>query len=152
MASLLQSKLRNEHQDGWNPSVRDPLFLATATGGCNNIMARPAMKFKKIKFIVLLVGLFIATFCLDLSINAKILNVDIAIETQQLSNKSSIPLSPWIVSLISIGIIGMVVFSRRAVSHDSIPTHRRNLPKQSTSGYRWIAPDSHVSNSSSIEI
>lgn len=105
------------------------------------------MKSKKIKFIILLVGLLIAIFGFDLSINAKILNVDSAIETQQVSNKSSIPLSPWLVSLISTGIIAMVVFSRRAVSLDSMPTYRRNMPKQGEIGFRRIAPDSHVNNS-----
>jgi hypothetical protein len=110
-------------------------------------MVRPSMKFKKIKFIILLVGLLIAIFGFDLSINAKILNVDGAIETQQISNKSSIPLSPWVVSLISTGIIAMVVLSRRAVSHDSMPAYRRNMPKQGEGGFRLIAPDSHVNNS-----
>ena len=105
------------------------------------------MKFKKIKFIILLVGLLIAIFGFDLSINAKILNVDGATETQQISNKSSMPLSPWVVSLISTGIMAVVFLSRRAVSHDSMPTYRRNKPKQGESGFRWIAPDSHVNNS-----
>ena len=105
------------------------------------------MKFKKIKFIILLMGLLIAIFGFDLSINAKILNVDGTIETQQISNKPSIPLSPWVVSLISTGIIAMVALSRRVVSHDSMPTYRRNMPKQGESGFRWIAPDSHVNNS-----
>ena len=109
------------------------------------------MKFKKIKFIILFVGLFIAIFCLDLSINAKILNVEGTINTPQISNQSSTPLSSRVVSLISIGIIALVVFSRRAVSHDSKPTYRKNRPKQGESGLRWIAPYSHVNNSSNIE-
>jgi len=110
------------------------------------------MKRKKTKYIILLLGLFIAIFCLGLSINAKILIVDGATETQQVFNKSSVPLSPRVVSLISIGIIAMVIFSRRAVSHGSMPFDQRNTPQQIKSNFGWIAPDSHPTNSSRSEI
>jgi len=115
-------------------------------------MARSVNKIKKIKLVALLAGLFIAIFCLDLSINANILNVDAAIKTQPTTNPSSIPLSPRVVSLISLGIIAVVLFSRRAVSHDSTPTYQRNKPEPVENNFRWIAPDSHANNSSSIEI
>ena len=86
------------------------------------------MKSKKARFALLLVGLLVTIFGLDMSINAKVLNVDRATEPQQILQKPSVPLPPWIAYLLSFGMLGMVVCSRRVGSYASRAIHRRHLP------------------------
>ena len=85
------------------------------------------MKLKKIKFIVLLFSTLIVFFGLDLSLNAKAVNVFPEVSISDSSESVNFTFSPSVFYLMSIGVIGLAVISRRGISPDSLSIDRNYL-------------------------
>ena len=87
-----------------------------------------AMKIKKKKSAILLLSVLVVIFGLDLSINAKDLNVFQDTSAANPRGFFSFTFVPAFLYLFSIGIVGLAVIGRGGDTHPSPAEARRSLP------------------------
>ena len=87
------------------------------------------MKTKKIKFLILICSVLFIFLGLDVSINAKDLNVFQGASLTTTPDTLKFTFSPSVLYLLSVGFIGIVVVGRGNTSQDSRLSNRRTPPE-----------------------
>lgn len=86
------------------------------------------MRIKKKKLAILLISALVIFFGLDLSINAKDLNVFNRTGTTSLVDTFSFTFVPSFLYLLSIGLIGLAVIGRGGNTYTPFAEDRSSLP------------------------